>query len=80
MAVFAGDAQMPWVEFCQSGSPLITGLVRRPIQIDAQGQVQLHERPGLGIDVSLDAVRSFARHVSISVDGKVIGESSRDNR
>lgn len=80
MAVFAGDEQMPWVEFCQSGSPLITGLVRQPIQIDAQGQVQLHEKPGLGIDVSLETVRPFARHVSISVDGKVIGESSRDDR
>jgi L-alanine-DL-glutamate epimerase-like enolase superfamily enzyme len=80
MAVFAGDETMPWVEFCQSGSPLITGLVRTPIQIDPSGQVRLHEKPGLGMEVSLEAVRPFAHHASISLDGRIIGESSRDDR
>lgn len=78
MAVFAGDTHMPWVEFCQSDSPLITGLVSTPIQIDANGEVCLPARPGLGIDVSLETVRQFARRVSITVDGQIIAQTNRD--
>lgn len=76
MAVFAGDEAMPWVEYCQSGSPLIRGLVSDPIELRPDGTVALNDRPGLGITVTLDRVREFARQVTITIDGGAIGTTA----
>jgi L-alanine-DL-glutamate epimerase-like enolase superfamily enzyme len=76
LSVFAGEAEHSWLEYCQSDSPLIKALVREPLMLDKAGYVSLHERPGLGIDVDLPAVREFARHVCVSIDRRTIGESS----
>lgn len=76
MAVFAGDAAMPWVEYCESGSPLVQRIVASPIALDGLGRVRLPETPGSGVNVTLGAVREFARQITISVDGHGIGTSS----
>lgn len=75
LSVFAGEVDHPWLEYCQSDSPLIASLVKQPLRVK-NGHVILHEKPGLGIDVNLSAVRDFARHVSVSVDRKAIGGSA----
>jgi L-rhamnonate dehydratase len=50
MTVFAGEQDWPWLEYCESGSPLIDALVGTPLTMDAEGYVSLPARPGLGID------------------------------
>jgi len=75
MAVFAGDADMPWLEFCESGSPLVRQMIANPLNIDERGEVLLLELPGLGLDVRLDQMRDFAREIVITIDKQVVGVS-----
>jgi L-alanine-DL-glutamate epimerase-like enolase superfamily enzyme len=76
MAVFAGDPECLWVEYCESGSPLVRDMVREPILPDSESTVGLPERPGIGVDVDLAGVKEFARSVSVTIDGKAIGGSA----
>ena len=80
MAVFAGHDQCPWVEYCGGDSPLVRRIVANPIEPDEQGMVALHEAPGLGVDVQLDAVRQFARQVRIEIDGTIVATTGQVDR
>ncbi len=77
LAVFAGDERMPWLEYCESGSPLVRDIVREPLRLGADGTVRLPDTPGLGVDVTLDRIGHLARQISIRVDGHIIGTSAR---
>jgi len=76
MAVQAGEPSAPWIEYCQSASPLVERLVRNPIRPDAGGKLIAPAGPGLGVEVDLSAVAEFARQVQITVDGQVIGKTA----
>lgn len=76
MSVMAGEPSAPWVEYCESDSPLVRGLVANPIELDGHGQVRLTDRPGLGVEVNLKAVAQYARAVTMSIDGRIIGAST----
>lgn len=78
IAVLAGEPTAPWVEYCQSGSPLVQRPVKNPICIDARGNLHPAQGPGLGIEVDLSAVAEYIRQVTISVDGQVIGKTGAD--
>jgi L-alanine-DL-glutamate epimerase-like enolase superfamily enzyme len=48
-----------------TGSPFIDDLAERGWQLDADGMLPIPERPGLGIEIELDALAEFSR-VSVS--------------
>ena len=44
-----------------TGSPFIDDLCAGGWQLDADGMLPIPDRPGLGIDINLDALAEFAR-------------------
>ena len=77
MAVYAGEDKphAHWLEYCESGSPLIDALTEPSMPIDADGMVTLAATPGIGVTVTLDRATQFSRHVEINIDRKTIGAS-----
>lgn len=72
LSVFAGEPSAIWLEYCDTGSPLIRNMVDNPLNLDAKGLVRLHEQPGLGMNLCLDSMKEFSRQVTIAIDGKPI--------
>ena len=77
LAVYAGEDEPHgrWLEYCESGSPLIGALTATSFELDGAGKGSLSDAPGLGVEVTLDRAKGFARHVEINVDGKSVGGS-----
>lgn len=44
-----------------TGSPFIDELVEQPWKLDAEGMLEIPERPGLGLSINLDALAEFSR-------------------
>lgn len=44
-----------------TGSPFIDELVAQPWKLDGEGMLEIPDRPGLGIDIQLDALAEFSR-------------------
>lgn len=76
--VFAGYEEFDLTEYPAGDSPLILGLTA-PTGIfrDSEGLIRASDEPGLGVEVSLDAINEFQRMVKIEVDGEVLFESSQ---
>jgi L-alanine-DL-glutamate epimerase-like enolase superfamily enzyme len=75
--VFAGYEAFDLTEYPASDSPLILGLTAPTgISRDSEGLVQAPDTPGLGVEVNLEAIRQYQRHVKIEIDGEVLFESS----
>ena len=55
-------AALPVARFVEylTPAPYIEGLTTEPFQIDAQGYLQIPDRPGLGIDIDRAALRRFS--------------------
>ncbi len=75
--VFAGYEEFDLTEYPAGDSSLILGLTApTSIARDSEGLVQAPDTPGLGVEVNLEAIRKWQRHVKIEIDGKVLFESS----
>lgn len=75
--VFAGFEDFDLTEYPAGDSPLILGLTA-PTGIfrDTDGFVQASDAPGLGVEVNLEALSEYQRHVKIEIDGETLFESS----
>jgi L-alanine-DL-glutamate epimerase-like enolase superfamily enzyme len=67
--VFAAVERYELLEYAVGGSPLASDLVIDPLERAADGRVSLPERPGLGVTMNLETVRTYLRPVRISVAG-----------
>jgi len=76
--VFAGYEEFNLTEYPAGPSALILGLTA-PTGIfrDSDGLIRASDEPGLGVEVNLDAIREFQRHVKIEIDGEVLFESTQ---
>ena len=76
--VFAGYEEFDLTEYPAGDSPLILGLTA-PTGIfrDSQGLIQAPDTPGLGVQVNLESLAQYQRHVKIQIDGKILFESSQ---
>ncbi|MBT3994398.1 MAG: mandelate racemase/muconate lactonizing enzyme family protein [Chloroflexi bacterium] len=76
--VFAGYEEFDLTEYPAGDSALILGLTD-PTGIfrDADGFVRASDKPGLGVEVNLDAIREYQRQVKIEIDGELLFESSQ---
>ena len=76
--VFAGYEEFDLTEYPAGDSPLILGLTA-PTGIfrDADGLVRASDKPGLGVEVNLDAIREYHRQVKIEIDGEILFESDK---
>jgi L-alanine-DL-glutamate epimerase-like enolase superfamily enzyme len=74
--VFAGYEKFDLIEYPAGDSPLILGLTA-PTGIfrDAEGYVQAPDTPGLGVQVNLEAIRTYQRQVKIQIDDETLFES-----
>lgn len=70
--VFATNADFGLCEYPAAGSPLSEGLASH-VARDRDGMVRAPESPGLGVTVSIDAVREFYAPVRIEVGGEALG-------
>jgi L-alanine-DL-glutamate epimerase-like enolase superfamily enzyme len=74
--VFAGIEEFGLFEYPDGTSPLIRGLTEPTgIIVNSDGMVEAPDIPGLGVEVSTDALRKYLRAVRIEVDGKVLHET-----
>ncbi|MGW0229694.1 mandelate racemase/muconate lactonizing enzyme family protein [Actinopolymorpha singaporensis] len=69
---YAGLAEHVLCEFPVEASPLARAATTTPMVPDADGQVCLPDAPGLGLEVSPDALRPYLRDVEITVDGTTL--------
>lgn len=67
---YAGLTENGICEYPAEPSPLAHGLTLSHITPASDGTITPPERPGLGLDLHLDAVRPYLRDVSITIDGK----------
>jgi L-alanine-DL-glutamate epimerase-like enolase superfamily enzyme len=74
--VFAGVEEFSLMEYPAGDSPLILGLTEPTgLPVADDGLVYCPDAPGLGVDVNLETVRTYLRHVRIEVDGEVLHET-----
>lgn len=69
---YAGLADHHLCEYPVEATPLARDLTVEPLTRDADGQVRVPERPGLGLDVNLDNVRRYVLDVEIKTGGRVL--------
>jgi D-galactarolactone cycloisomerase len=55
----AAISQARWVEYL-TPTPYIDEILTEPFQLDGRGYLEIPDKPGLGIDIDLEAVRRFA--------------------
>ena len=76
--VFAGYEEFDLTEYPAGDSPLIlgltapTGIFRNP-----EGLIQAPDTPGLGVEVNLETLAQYQRHVKIQIDNQTLFESSQ---
>jgi L-alanine-DL-glutamate epimerase-like enolase superfamily enzyme len=76
--VFAGYEEFDLIEYPAGDSALILGLTApTSIARDSEGYVQAPDTPGLSVEVNLDTLRQYQRHVKIEIDGEVLFESAQ---
>ena len=75
--VHAGYEEFDLTEYPAGDSALILGLTA-PTGIfrDDEGLIQAPDTPGLGVEVNLDTLRQYQRHVKIEIDNEILFESS----
>ena len=76
--VFAGYEEFDLTEYPAGDSPLILGLTA-PTGIfrDPEGLIQAPDTPGLGVQVNLESLAQYQRHIKIQIDDEVLFESSQ---
>ena len=47
------------MEVDQTPNPLISELLTRPLEVDAEGNVAIPDGPGLGVELNEEAVRRY---------------------
>ena len=74
--VFATHPDFNLLEYPAAGSDLSQRLVSDPLRIGPDGQVRVRERPGLGVQVDVEAIRRYLAPVRISVSDASIFEQA----
>ena len=67
---YAGSRDDTLCEYPVEPKPLAVEVTKNHLLPDANGQINLPERPGLGIDIDLDAARRYLLDVEITVSGR----------
>lgn len=75
---FAGLRDSEICEYPSQPSALAKAITAQEITIGDDGRLAIPDTPGLGIDVSLDALRDYIVPVEITVGGRTLLESTRD--
>ncbi|MEN4013890.1 MAG: mandelate racemase/muconate lactonizing enzyme family protein [Bellilinea sp.] len=70
--VYAGAAGHELGEYPGQLTPLASELTREHLLPDANGHIHLPERPGLGIQLDMQAVRKYLVETHIEVNGRVL--------
>lgn len=52
--------------------PLARNLTKEQFELNAEGQIHVHETPGLGVTVDLDTVRRYLKETAIVFEGDVL--------
>jgi L-alanine-DL-glutamate epimerase-like enolase superfamily enzyme len=69
MQPFAGLADHRICEYPVEPKQVAVDLSDRRIELDTNGEISAPDSPGLGIDVDLEALSPYLRHVEIAIDG-----------
>lgn len=69
---FAGSVRNQICEFPAMPKQLATDITENHFLPDANGQIRLSDKPGLGVDVDIQALRKYRVEVNITVGGKQI--------
>ncbi len=69
---YAGSRDDTLCEYTVEPKPLAVEVTKNHLLPDANGQINLPERPGLGIDIDLDAARRYLLDVEITVSGRTL--------
>ncbi|MDQ4100505.1 MAG: mandelate racemase/muconate lactonizing enzyme family protein [Chloroflexota bacterium] len=69
---YAGSRDDTLCEYPVEPKPLAVEVTKNHLLPDANGQINLPERPGLGIDIDLDAARRYLLDVEITVSGRTL--------
>jgi len=73
---FAGMRSSHLCEYPVESSPLAQALTTEKISPDANGLMQITEKPGLGIAVNMDTVRKYLIPVEIRASGKTLHKTA----
>ncbi|MGZ8804165.1 MAG: mandelate racemase/muconate lactonizing enzyme family protein [Microbacterium sp.] len=69
---FAGLADHRICEYPVHPKQIALDMTAQHIRPDASGEIRAPDAPGLGIDVDLDGLEPYLRHVEIRVDGEAL--------
>ncbi len=69
---YAGSRDATLCEYPVEPKPLAIEVTKDHLLPDANGQITLPERPGLGIDLDLEAARRYLLDVEITVSGRTL--------
>ena len=69
---YAGLEADTLCEYPVESSPLASTLTHEPLLVDAEGQVHVPERPGLGMTPNPETIRTYLQPMEIRVRGKVL--------
>lgn len=72
LQAYAGIAGDRICEYPAAPRPLAVAVAKNPILRDANGEIRAPERPGLGIDVDLPALRPYLVDAEIKVGNRVL--------
>lgn len=72
MQPFAGLADHRICEYPVEPKPVALALSRNHILLDENGEIHAPDAPGLGVEVDLDALVPYLRHVEISIDHELV--------
>jgi L-alanine-DL-glutamate epimerase-like enolase superfamily enzyme len=72
MQAFAGLQSHRICEYPVEPKKIALDLSKTHILTDANGEIRTPDAPGLGVEVSLEGLAPYLRHVEISVDGTLL--------
>jgi L-alanine-DL-glutamate epimerase-like enolase superfamily enzyme len=67
---YAGHAEAEICEYPIAPKPLALALTTAHIERDADGMIRVPDRPGLGMEIDVEAIRPYLKRVEIVVDGE----------
>jgi L-alanine-DL-glutamate epimerase-like enolase superfamily enzyme len=79
MQPFAGVEKFLICEYPGNPKKLATDITKNLIDKNLDGYVSTPEKPGLGIEINLQALKDYQREVLISIDSEIIYQTKLIN-
>ena len=74
--VFATNPDFDLLEYPAAGSELSQRIIRKPLQVDPDGMVQVKELPGIGVQVDMEAISQYLVPVNIQVGTETVFQNA----